>query len=93
MAETPLAIIGFEGTRLWQNWIGPTVTTDWEDFDRTVIGGARRLLNDHTDVCHILLECCGFPRCAPQIRAESGLPVFDWVSLCNHMMETCGSTN
>lgn len=93
MNELPLAIIGCEGTKLWQNWIGPTVTTDWEDFDRTVMGRARQLIRENPDVTHILLECCGFPRCAPQIRAETGLPVFDWVSLCNQVMEAAGSTD
>jgi hypothetical protein len=83
----PMSVLGVEGTQLWKNWIGDPVTTDWKDFDREVLSAARRLVRRDPGITHILLECAGFPRCAPQIRKESGRPVFDWVSLCNHLME------
>ena len=42
---------------------------------------ARRLLSEHPDVGAIVLECTNMPPYAADIQRETGLPVFDMVSL------------
>lgn len=83
-----LVIRGIQGTPSWNNWIAPHTTTDWPALERDVMGAARSLWKDHPDITHWLLECTGFPRFRSWIKAEFGRPVFDWVSLCNLLMES-----
>jgi hypothetical protein len=87
-AEVPLAIGGIQGTVSWKNWVAVNTTTDWQALERDVMGAARKLHRENPDITHWLLECTGFPRFRPLIQAETGRPVFDWVSLCNHLMES-----
>lgn len=86
-----LAIGGIEGTTSWNNWTAANTTTDWPVLERDVMTAARTLQRENPDITHWLLECTGFPRFRPLIRAETGLPVFDWVSLCNHLMEAAAA--
>jgi hypothetical protein len=90
--SVPIAVRGVQGSQLWKNWIGEPVTTDWEDFDREVLDAAGTLIAEFPNISHVLLECAGFPRCAPEIRSRFGRPVYDWVSLCNQLMESADST-
>lgn len=83
-----MAIGGIQGTQSWKNWIAAHTTTDWIVLERDVMGAARELWAEHPDITHWLLECTGFPRFRPLIKAEFGRPVFDWVSLCNWLMES-----
>lgn len=82
-----LVVRGIQGTVSWKNWIAPHTTTDWAALERDVMGATRSLWAEHPDISHWLLECTGFPRFRTWIKAEFGKPVFDWVSLCNLMME------
>lgn len=86
-AELPrMAIGGIQGSVSWQNWIASETRTDWSALERDVMGAARRLWAEHPDITHWLLECAGFPRLRPLIKAQFGRPVFDWVSLCDLLM-------
>ena len=85
--SVPLGIVGIEGTKTWQHWyIEDPTTTFYDDVEKVTMEAARKLIKDYPDVTHIVMECSGFPRCAPQIRQETGRPVFDWVTLCNYAM-------
>jgi len=42
---------------------------------------ARRLVAEHSDIGAIVLECTNMPPYAADIQRETGLPVFDIVSL------------
>jgi len=42
---------------------------------------ARRLVAEHSDISAIVLECTNMPPYAADIQRETGLPVFDIVSL------------
>jgi len=44
---------------------------------------ARRLVAEHPDVGAIVLECTNMPPYTADIQHETGLPVFDIVSLVN----------
>ncbi|MEJ0039551.1 MAG: hypothetical protein WDO68_26490 [Gammaproteobacteria bacterium] len=83
----PLAIAGIQGTRSWKNWVAADTITEWNILEDDVMSAARKLHRQNPDITHWLLECTGFPRFRPLLKAETGLPVYDWVSLCNHLME------
>ena len=81
--SVPIAIEGIEGSKTWKNWITDQTTTDYKDLHNVVVSGVERLLNNHSDITHILLECTGFPYSSDHIRQITGLPVYDWATLCN----------
>jgi len=84
----PLGVVGIEGSNTWKNWLAEEVTTDYNDLVDVTINASRQLITQYPDVTHILLECTGCPRCAEQIQSETGLPVFDWVSLVKSAMDS-----
>lgn len=84
--RTPIAIVGIDGSKSWQNWINDTTTTDFEDLENTILNGVRQLMADYPDITHLLLECTGFPHCSAKAAAMTGLPVYDWATLCNKTM-------
>jgi hypothetical protein len=86
-ADVPIAIGSIQGTKSWENWIAAETTTDWPVLEDDVMSAARSLWKANPDITHWLLECTGFPRFRPLIKAEFGRPVYDWVTLCNHLME------
>jgi hypothetical protein len=82
-----LAIEGIAGTRSWQNWVAPDTITEWDVLENDVMAAARKLWKENPDITHFLLECAGFPRFRPLLKAMTGKPVFDWVTLCNQLMD------
>ena len=88
VGDTRLAVRGIEGTASWRNWMAEVNTQDWHRFETETLLAARTLLSEHADVTHLLLECHGFPRVGPQLKAETGFPVFDWRTLCNYLMDS-----
>lgn len=85
--EQRIVIGSIHGTRSWKNWIAAETTTDWAALEEDVMGSARKLWKANPDITHWLLECTGFPRFRPLIKAETGRPAYDWITLCNHLME------
>lgn len=86
--DVPIAIGGIQGTRSWKNWVARETTTEWDALEEDVMGAARKLWRANPDITHWLLECTGFPRFRPLIKSEFGRPVYDWITLCNHLMES-----
>jgi len=82
----PIAVAGIEGTNTWKNWIADKTTTDYDDLSKVTLDRTQQLLKQHPDITHLLLECTGFPFCSAHIRKVTGLPVFDWSTLCNYTM-------
>jgi hypothetical protein len=83
-----MAIGGIQGTEAWHNWMAEHTKTDYVALERDVMTAARKLWRENPDITHWLLECSGFPWLRPLIKSEFGRPVFDWVTLCNHLMES-----
>ena len=52
---------------------------------------ARRLVSDSPDVGAIVLECTNMPPYTPDIQRETGLPVFDIVSLVTMVHAALGA--
>jgi Asp/Glu/hydantoin racemase len=80
--ETPLAVVGMETEKeftraLLDNELELDVDLAREEHVRV----ARRLVGEHPDVGAIVLECTNMPPYAADIQRETGLPVFDIVTL------------
>jgi Asp/Glu/hydantoin racemase len=80
--DIPLAVVGMETEKeftraLLDNELELDVDLAREEHVRV----ARRLVAEHPDVGAIVLECTNMPPYAADIQRETGLPVFDIVTL------------
>ncbi len=55
-----------------------------------VIEFAQQLHTDHVDLEAIKLDCSDLPRFAPALKGATGLPVFDFINMINHVHEALG---
>jgi hypothetical protein len=60
-------------------------TLDSDKIEREVVGVARTLCNDHPNMGALLLECSDLPPYAYAVQRETGLPVFDFVTMISHV--------
>lgn len=81
-ADERVVIHGMDGTRTMRAWNTPEHTTDWGVVAEEASACGADLLADHPEVSHVLLECTGLPPVAERLRAETGLPIVDWNTLC-----------
>lgn len=77
-----LSIIGMENTEFSKVRADPLAIMDVSQFEKEVISLAKCLVNENRNVGAIVLECTDLPPFAA-IRRETGLPVFDIVTLVN----------
>jgi len=80
--EIPLAVIGMETEKEFTR----VLLDDERELDVDLareehVRVARRFASEHPDLGAIVLECTNMPPYADDIRRETGLPVFDIVSL------------
>ena len=81
-ADIPLAVAGLEGEKEFTRvLLGDELELDVDLARDEHVRVARRLVADHPDVGAIVLECTNMPPYAADIQRETGLPVFDVVSL------------
>ena len=86
--DYPLAIVGMERAREFSAvFIGGKTTLDEGQCHQEMRAAAGRLMLEHPDVGAIVLECTNMPPYADTVRRETGLPVFDVVTMVNH---ACG---
>ncbi len=57
---------------------------DMEKLKDEMVSFSKRLSRDHTDAGAILLECTDLPPFAPIFKEETGLHVFDYMTLANY---------
>jgi Asp/Glu/hydantoin racemase len=80
--EIPIAVIGMETEKEFTRVLlddEPELDVDLAREEHVRV--ARRLVAEHPDVGAIVLECTNMPPYTEDIRRETGLPVFDIVSL------------
>ena len=80
--DVPLAIAGLEGEKEFTRvLLGDELELDVDLAREEHVRVARRLIAERPDVGAIVLECTNMPPYAADIQRETGLPVFDIVSL------------
>lgn len=78
-----LKILGLDGTRTWHELRKPEPELPLEAIGDDLAQSIQRLVAETPALGGILLECSALCPFSPRIRAETGLPVFDFVSLAN----------
>jgi Asp/Glu/hydantoin racemase len=80
--DVPLAIAGLEGEKEFTRvLLGDELELDVDLAREEHVRVARRLIAEHPDVGALVLECTNMPPSTADIQRETGLPVFDVVSL------------
>ena len=81
-SDIPIAVAGLETEKEFTRvLLGDELELDVEAAREEHVRVARRLVGEHPDLGAILLECTNMPPYAEDIQRETGLPVFDIVSL------------
>jgi Asp/Glu/hydantoin racemase len=80
--DIPIAVAGMETEKEFTRvLLGNELVLDVDAAREEHARVARRLIGEHPDVGAIVLECTNMPPYAADIQRETGLPVFDIVSL------------
>jgi Asp/Glu/hydantoin racemase len=81
-ADLPIAVAGMETEKEFTRvLLGDEMVLDVDLAREEHVRVARRLVAAHPDLGAIVLECTNMPPYAEDIQRETGLPVFDIVSL------------
>jgi len=81
-SDIPIAVAGMETEKEFTRvLLGDELELDVEAAREEHVRVARRLVGEHPDLGAIVLECTNMPPYATDIQRETGLPVFDIVSL------------
>ncbi|PWJ88538.1 MULTISPECIES: aspartate/glutamate racemase family protein [Mesorhizobium] len=85
----PIAVAGMEAqTEFREAILDEKGTLDSAAIEREVTEVARKLVKDNPDVRSILLECSDLPPYAHAVQAATGRPVFDFITMINHVQQS-----
>lgn len=76
------------GSALHRTLLQDLTTLDEADAQAQVLAAAARLRRRHPDIDTLVLECTNLPPYAPALRRDTGLPVWDVVTLLERRMAT-----
>lgn len=81
-----LHIIGLEHCTEWNRIFSePDAEIDLDTIAQEVLGTTRQALSDHPGIRAFVLECTDLPPYSAAIRRQSGLPVFDFITMTNYL--------
>ncbi|MDI1246081.1 MAG: aspartate/glutamate racemase family protein [Rhodoferax sp.] len=81
-----LQILGLEQCTEWNRmFTEPDAEVDLAVIEQEILGTARRALDEHPGIRAFVLECTDLPPYSAAIRRQSGLPVFDFITLVNYL--------
>lgn len=81
-----LRIFGLEQCTEWNRmFTEPDAEVDLTLIEQEILGTARRALDAHPGIKAFVLECTDLPPYSAAIRRQSGLPVFDFITLVNYL--------
>jgi hypothetical protein len=90
--ELPLVIAGLEGGKEFTRvLLGDQLELDVDIARDEHVAIARSLVRDHPEVGAIVLECTNMPPYRADIQRETGVPVFDIVSLVTMVHDALAS--
>jgi len=83
---TGLHVLGLEQCREWNRMFAePDAGIDLDVIEQEVLGTAIQALKEHPQIRAFVLECTDLPPYSAAIRRQSGLPVFDFISMVNYL--------
>lgn len=81
-----LHILGLERCPEWNRMFAePNAEIDLDTIRQEVLGTAQRAIDMHPGIRAFVLECTDLPPYSAAIRRQSGLPVFDFISMANYV--------
>jgi len=83
--DTPVAGVRPDG-EFARAILGDQATLDLALLEREVLEAGERLITGHADIGAIVLECTNMPPYAAALRAATGLPVYDALTLADGLM-------
>lgn len=84
-----LHICGLEACQAWNTiFTDPEAEVDLQVIEREVIGSALNALEKHPNIRAFVLECTDLPPFSSAIRSQTGLPVFDFLTMVNYLHST-----
>jgi hypothetical protein len=84
-----LHIIGLEQCPEWNKiFCRPDAEIDLSIVEQEVLGAARHAVEAHPAIRAFVLECTDLPPYSAAIRHQSGLPVFDFITMVNYLHST-----
>jgi hypothetical protein len=86
LESLPVVAAGVENTESWRQMGSPEPKVTHEMLAADVGGALDKLRAKHPEIRAVVFECAGFPSVTDHIRATSGLPVFDILSLSDLVM-------
>jgi len=88
-SEMPVRIFGMEQSPEWNKiFVAPDEDVDLDVIRSEVVGTALDAVKNHPAMGAFVLECTDLPPFAEEIRKETGLPVFDIITLVNYIHES-----
>jgi len=85
-SQDGLHIVGLEQCPEWNRMFAePDTEINLDRIEQEVLATARRALNTHPGIRAFVLECTDLPPYSAAIRRQSGLPVFDFISMVNYV--------
>ncbi|MET4754481.1 aspartate/glutamate racemase family protein [Bradyrhizobium sp. RT11b] len=85
--DIAVSAAGIEGSESWHEMLKPVPAPTVSAIVRDVMTATRSLLASNPDIAALVLECAGFPVAGEAVRCETGLPVADFVTLANTLIE------
>lgn len=90
-SDIPVHVFGMEECPEWNKiFVAPDDDVDLEVIRQEVVGTAMKAIEAHPGIGAFVLECTDLPPFAQPIREATGRPVFDFISLINHVNEALG---
>jgi hypothetical protein len=84
-----LRICGLEACQAWNTiFTDPEAEVDLKAIEREVIGTALNALEKHPNIRAFVMECTDLPPFSAAIRSQTGLPVFDFITMVNYLHST-----
>jgi hypothetical protein len=84
-----LHIMGLEQCEEWNRmFTEPDAEVDLAVIEQEVFATTLRAIKEHPGICAFVLECTDLPPYSAMIRRQSGLPVFDVVSMINYLQSS-----
>ncbi len=81
-----LQIIGLEQCTQWNRmFTEPDAEIDLNVIEQEVLSTAFRALDEHPGIRVFVLECTDLPPYSAALRRQSGLPVFDFITMVNYL--------
>jgi hypothetical protein len=81
-----LHVLGLEQCAEWNRMFAePDAGIDLDLIEREVLGTALLALEAHPGIRAFVLECTDLPPYSEAIRRQSGLPVFDFITMVNYL--------